>query len=91
VIDLFRDHAADDAEVIRDACGMRKEVGDFLAALAVSAEFREWSAGLENRILQLRQLLAAGERFRKRLAVQPLQFRFPVEAFGMDRPPCRGG
>ena len=85
MIDLFRDHAADDAEVIGNARGMRKEIGDFLAALAVAAEFREWPAGLEHRILQLGELLATGERFRKGLTVQALQFRFPVEAFELRR------
>ena len=81
MIDLFGDHAADDAEVVGDACGVGEERGNFLTALAVFFKIGESAAGFEDRVLELGELLALGEAFGERLAVETFEFRFPVEAF----------
>ena len=50
-------------------------------------KFRERTPRLEDHVLQLRELLAPGERLGKRLAVELLQPGFPVEGLHLRRAP----
>src|SRR3954454_11675146 len=72
-------HRANDADVIRNGRNVRKEVRNVLAGLAVFLEARERPASFQRRILQLSELLAFSERFRKRLAIDALDFGFVIE------------
>jgi hypothetical protein len=62
-----------------------KERGDFLAGFSPALEFAGGRQRLERRALQLRQLLAFGERFGKGLAVDFFQRRFVVQTFQVRR------
>src|SRR5207244_11319883 len=83
VVDLLGMHRADDADVVGDFGDVRKQARNFLPGIAVFFEFSEWSASFQLGILELRELLALGERFGKRLAIDLLQLRLEIEAFQM--------
>src|SRR5882724_621977 len=85
MIDLLRMHRANYANIIRNRRDMREQIGDLLARLAMLLEFGEWAARFQHGILQLRQLLSFGERFRKWFAIKFLQLRLVIEAFQMRR------
>ena len=86
VVDLLSDHGTDHADLICDRTGMRKKVGNFDTCLAVFFETREGTASDELVTLELSELLALGERFRKRFVVEAIEFGFGIEGFQMRRP-----
>ena len=61
VVDLLGVHRADDADVVGNAADVREQVGDFLAGLAVLLEIDERPARLQDRVLQLGELLSLGK------------------------------
>ena len=85
VVDLLGLHRADHAEVVRDTPDVREKFAHLRAGLTVLFERGERPARLEHGVLQLRELLAFGERFGKRLTVEFLEFRFPVEGLKLRR------
>ena len=64
VIDLLGPHRADDADVVGDAADVREELADLLAGLAELLEAVLRAEADQRLALQLRDLLALGERFR---------------------------
>ena len=85
VVDLLGLKGADDAEVVGDRADVREDVGEFHARLAPLLEFEGATTGLEDRILELGDLLTLGERFRERLVVEFLEDWFVVEELQMGR------
>ena len=85
VVDLLGLKGADDAEVVGDRADVREDVGEFHARLAPLLEFEGATTGLEDRILELGDLLTLGERFRERLVVEFLEDWFVVEELQVGR------
>jgi hypothetical protein len=85
VIDGLRSHRADDADVVGDRADVRENLGDFLPGSAEAAESMLRGEAEEGGPLQLRDRLAARERFGHWLAVSPRQLRLVVEALEVRR------
>ena len=81
VVDLLGNHGADDADLVGDRSCVGEKVGNLDARLAVFLKAGEGAAGDELGTLELGELLAFGERFRERLAVELVQFRLGIEGF----------
>src|SRR5262249_3817107 len=62
-----------------------EQARDLLTGLSILGELGEGTARFENGILQLSELLAFGEGFRKGLSVDPFQFRFKIETLEVRR------
>ena len=61
VVDLLRNHRADDSELVGMSRDVWEEAGNLDATLAMSCELSKWSACEEGGVLQLCELLAIGE------------------------------
>src|SRR5262245_34560639 len=99
MVDLLRVHGLDHADVVGNGADKGKEIRDFEAGTPAALEFDERPARLELAILQLGELLAFGERCRKGLVVNALQFRLEIKSLQMrwaarhaemDHPSCPG-
>ena len=85
VIDLLGPHRADDADVVGDAADVREQLADLLAGLAELLEAVLRAEADQLLALQLRDLLALGERLRHRLAVHLGELGLVVEGFEVRR------
>ena len=72
MVDLLRLQRTHDAEVVGDRADVREDVSQFHARLAPLLEFEGTTAGLEDRGLELGDLLALGERLWEGLPVETL-------------------
>src|SRR2546421_392371 len=86
VIDLLGVHRADDANVVRNTADVREQLGNFLPGPAPLPELAKRPAGLQFRVLQLRELLPPGEGFGERFIVELLEFRLVIKPFEVRRP-----
>ncbi len=83
VVDLFRDHRVDDANVVGHLCMPWQEVTDHLAALAILGELGHRPLALQCLSLQLCNWLAFRERFWHWLVVHLGKLWFVVKCFQM--------
>ena len=81
VIDLLGVHGLDHANLVRERSDIREEAGHGQAALAVGLECHERPARFQFGVLQLRELLTFGERFRKGFAVDVFELGLVIERF----------
>ena len=86
VVDLLGVHRADDANVVRNTADVREQLGNFLPGSAPLPELAKRPAGLQFRVLQLRELLPPGEGFGERFIVELLEFRLVIKTFEVRRP-----
>ncbi|MFM1944912.1 MAG: hypothetical protein RI897_3894 [Verrucomicrobiota bacterium] len=85
MVDLFRDHGADDADVVGHFGVIGEEVGDFLSIFAVAVEGGHGALGFERLALELGDGLAGGEGGGEGLSVELGEFGFIVERFEVGR------
>lgn len=86
MIDLFGRHAANDGDLVCDAADVGEKRGDLRAAFSVFLKVHKRPSGLQFGVLQLCELLSLGERGRKRLAVNSIEFGLGVQRFHVGWP-----